>query len=59
MRCILAYLHCVWGWGGKANAYYFLDQQTLGGKIYEGTFNLIDECPYVFDYLQMCYGMTR
>lgn len=25
------YFHCIWGWGGTANGYFFFKQNSLGG----------------------------
>lgn len=50
------YFHCVWGWFGRGNGYYYLYNNTLGGKPKE--LDGDTSSPYTFGTLWMTYGYT-
>ncbi len=48
------YFHCVWGWEGKGNGFYYLDGNILGGR-----YDRLDggsSSPYTFDISNVIYG---
>ena len=51
------YLHCVWGWYGTGNGYFYYRNNSLGGKPYSSD-DGSDISVYTYNALKVVYGYT-